>query len=80
MGRIHRLERSQRIERPLAEVFAFFADASKLETITPHFLRFRTVTRAAIEMRIFDFRRGATEHALGRAPAPLASMPAVGAG
>ena len=52
MPRIHRLERSQRIERPLAEVFAFFADASNLELITPHFLRFRTLTRAPITMRV----------------------------
>jgi ligand-binding SRPBCC domain-containing protein len=52
MGRIHRLERTQRIERPLPEVFAFFADAANLEAITPNFLRFRMVTRPPIEMRV----------------------------
>ena len=52
MPGIHRLERTQLIERTLPEVFAFFADASNLELITPHFLRFRTVTRAPIAMRV----------------------------
>ncbi len=49
---VHRLERSQRIARPLAEVFAFFADAANLEAITPRFLRFRMITRPPIEMRV----------------------------
>jgi ligand-binding SRPBCC domain-containing protein len=51
MPTVHRLERSQRIERPLAEVFAFFSDATNLEAITPPFLRFRIVTPTPIEMR-----------------------------
>jgi ligand-binding SRPBCC domain-containing protein len=52
MGRIHRLERSQRIEQPLTQVFAFFADAANLEAITPRFLRFRMLTPSPIEMRV----------------------------
>lgn len=51
MARTHTLERRQRIERPLADVFAFFAEAQNLEAITPPFLRFRLITQAPVEMR-----------------------------
>lgn len=37
----YRLERVQFIPQPLEEVFAFFADPSNLEEITPGFLDFR---------------------------------------
>ena len=47
---IHRLERTQIIERPRAEVFAFFADAFNLEKITPAFLNFRILTPPPIAM------------------------------
>ena len=49
--RVHRLERSQRIPRRRDEVFAFFADASNLEAITPQFLHFRILSPLPIEMR-----------------------------
>ncbi len=52
MSRIHVLERSQRIERPPAEVFAFYADAGNLERITPPWLGFEVTTPAPIEMRV----------------------------
>ena len=50
-GRQYQLVRSQRIERPLPEVFEFFANAANLEAITPPFLRFRIVTPLPLEMR-----------------------------
>src|SRR5262245_38250111 len=51
IGRQYQLERSQRIARPLPEVFAFFANASNLEAITPPFLRFSIVSPLPDEMR-----------------------------
>lgn len=49
-GQQYQLVRSQRIERPLAEVFEFFANAANLEAITPPFLRFEIITPLPIEM------------------------------
>lgn len=51
MRRLHRLERTQRVALPLAEVFPFFADASNLEAITPPFLRFHILTPMPVAMR-----------------------------
>jgi ligand-binding SRPBCC domain-containing protein len=51
MPKNHRLARSSSIARPIAQVFAFFSDASNLEAITPPFLRFRIITPAPIQMR-----------------------------
>jgi ligand-binding SRPBCC domain-containing protein len=48
----HRLQRTQWIARPLPAVFAFFADASNLEQITPAFLRFRILSPTPVEMRV----------------------------
>src|ERR1700733_15246175 len=48
--RIHVLERQQRIERPLAEIFPFYADAANLERITPPWLGFEVTTPKPIEM------------------------------
>jgi ligand-binding SRPBCC domain-containing protein len=50
--RIHVLERQQRIERPLAEVFPFYADAGNLERITPPWLGFEVTTPRPIEMGV----------------------------
>ncbi|MFN7927715.1 MAG: SRPBCC family protein [Blastocatellia bacterium] len=49
---IHLLERTQVIERPLAETFEFFGDAYNLEKITPPFLRFQILTPAPIRMNV----------------------------
>jgi ligand-binding SRPBCC domain-containing protein len=48
--RTHRLEREQLVPRPLAEVFAFFAQARNLERTTPPWLRFEVLTPEPIEM------------------------------
>lgn len=46
-----RLERRQFVPRPRDEVFAFFAEAPNLETLTPAFLNFRILTPLPLEMR-----------------------------
>ena len=44
--RTYRIEREQWLARPIAEVFAFFGDATNLEAITPQWLRFSVITPA----------------------------------
>jgi ligand-binding SRPBCC domain-containing protein len=51
MSRVRVLERRQRIERPIEEVFDFYGDARNLERITPPWLGFKVLTPAPIEMR-----------------------------
>lgn len=50
MGTVRILERRQRIERPIEEVFAFYGDAHNLERITPPLLGFEVTTPAPIAM------------------------------
>jgi len=47
----HILEREQIIERPLTEVFDFFADAVNLERITPPELNFQITTPQPIDIK-----------------------------
>jgi len=47
---MHLIEREQRLARPIAEVFDFFADAFNLEALTPPVLRFEVVSAPPIAM------------------------------
>lgn len=48
----YRLLARQRVERPLDEVFAFFARPENLDALTPPFLRFQTRTPSPIPMGV----------------------------
>ena len=48
----HLLERSTWIDRPIDEVYAFFADVANLERITPPELRFRILTPLPVNMGV----------------------------
>ena len=56
---IHRFSSEIWLARPIEEVFAFFSDAANLDSITPPWVSFRTVTRQPIEMHVgavIDYR------------------------
>ena len=57
--RTFELKQIQTFDRPLEEVFDFFAAAENLERITPPWLRFRALTPTPVEMRVgarIDYR------------------------
>jgi ligand-binding SRPBCC domain-containing protein len=47
----HILEREQIIQKPLTEIFEFFAEAGNLERITPPELKFHIITPQPIEIK-----------------------------
>jgi ligand-binding SRPBCC domain-containing protein len=49
--RIHELTRITHVDRPLGEVFSFFADPANLELLTPSWLRFEVASPRPVEMR-----------------------------
>lgn len=48
----YQLIRAQTVNQPIDAVFAFFADARNLESLTPPFLHFEILTPGDIEMRV----------------------------
>jgi len=57
----HRLEQTQFIPAPRAQVFAFFANAENLGKLTPAFLSFKILTPLPIEMKqgqLIEYRIG----------------------
>lgn len=58
-GRVHVLERAQRLELPLERVFEFYAQARNLEALTPPWMGFTVLTPEPIRMRagaLIDYR------------------------
>ena len=58
-GRVHVLERTQRLELPVERVFEFYAQARNLETLMPPWMGFAVITPGPIQMRpgaLIDYR------------------------
>ena len=56
---VHELERSQRVEIPVEEAFAFYGDTLNLEPMTPPWLHFKVTTPGAVRMQpgaLLDYR------------------------
>lgn len=61
MPRTHRLEQTQQIRAPRAQVFEFFSAAENLELLTPPFLSFRILSELPIAMKqgaLIEYRIG----------------------
>jgi len=57
--RIHLLERSQRVEVPVEQAFAFYGDALNLEPLTPPWLHFELTTAGELAFQpgtLLDYR------------------------
>lgn len=48
----YRLEREQRLDQPIDDVFAFFSRAGNLERITPSWLSFEVLTPEPLDMHV----------------------------
>lgn len=64
---LYQFERRQILNRPVDEVFEFFADAANLEQVTPPFLNFRILTPLPIDM----FEGARIQYALSLFGVPL---------
>lgn len=61
LSMVHVLDAKLELPVPVDRVFAFFADASNLERITPPDLKFKVLTPMPIDVRsgtLFDYQLG----------------------